>query len=376
MVSIKNRAKVRPYRFAETMTYLLRRVGVIAFGIVAALSIPAAVFAQTDVEGLQIKPAIIEDNVQLGGFSQYTISVTNIAQTNKTFYLSTRDIKGLDDSGNPVFEALGEVTGYELSSWIGLTTGAIDLGPGETKSLTFSVHVPAKVGPGAHFGAIFMTDRPSAGQLTGSAVSISVATVVSLKVPGDVQENAQLREFSTDKTIYGSPNVDLTAKIENLGNVFVRPQGVVTITDMFGRSVATINVNNSLAPVFPASTRKYSITWDSEDFAFGRYEAVASFAYGDVEKKTISGTTSFWVLPIKAISIVLGVLLALIIGMYAMIRLYIRRKLADMGISSESRDADYYARKYQRSGSRMIVVTLIVFLVCILFLAALFLAFA
>src|SRR6185436_57488 len=103
-----------------------------------------------------------------------------------------------------------------------------------------------------------------------------------------------------------------------------------------------------------------------------RYEAVATFAYGDAEKKSISGTTSFWVLPIKAISIVLGVLLALILGMYAMIRLYIRRKLADMGISAQSRDADYYARKYQRSGSRMIVVTLIVFLVCIVFLALLF----
>src|SRR5262249_10553018 len=128
--------------------------------------------------------------------------------------------------------------------------------------------------------------------------------------------------------------------------------------------------------VFPMSSRKYAALWNKSNFAFGRYEAVASFSYGDVNKRTISGTTSFWVLPIKAIAIVLGVLLALILGMYAAIRIYIRRKLADMGISSQSRDADYYARKYQRSGSRMIVVTLIVFLVCVGFLALIFLAFA
>ncbi len=357
------------------MTYLLRKVGVIAFGIVVGLAAPTIALAQ-QTEGLQLKPAIIEDSVQLGGVTQYTISVHNISTIQKTFYLSTRDIKGLDDSGNPVFENQGEQTGYELSSWVSLPTGAVVLAPGETKTFSFSVHVPAKAGPGAHFGAVFLTDRPIAPGTTGSAITISVATIVSLKVPGDVHEDAQLREFSTNKTIYGSPNVAFTSKIENLGNVFVRPQGVVTISDMFGRKVATIDVNKSLAPVFPVSTRKYKTSWDSSDFAFGRYEAVATYVYGDTARKSISATTSFWVLPIKAISIVLGVLLALILGMYAMIRLYIRRKLADMGISSESRDADYYARKYQRSGSRMIVVTLIVFLVCILFLAVLFLAFA
>ena len=113
-----------------------------------------------------------------------------------------------------------------------------------------------------------------------------------------------------------------------------------------------------------------------DGFAFGRYEAVASFSYGDTDKKTISGTTSFWILPLKPIAVVLGILLVLILGMYFAIRMYIRRKLRDMGIASDSTDANYYARKYQRSGSRMIVITLIVFLVCILFLALLFLAFA
>jgi len=73
---------------------------------------------------------------------------------------------------------------------------------------------------------------------------------------------------------------------------------------------------------------------------------------------------------------VLGVVLALILGMYFAIRVYIRRKLRDMGISADSSDANFYARKYQRSGSRMIVITLVVFVVCVLFLAVLFLAFA
>lgn len=357
------------------MTYFLRRVGLIAFGMLIASS-PALVFAQAASEGLQIKPAIVEDNVSLGGLNEYSVTVTNIASIDKTFFLSTQDIKGLDDQGLPVFAKEGEQTGYELASWISLPAGAITLKAGETKTIPFSVHVPNTASPGAHFGAIFLTNKPASTGTTGSAIGISVASIVSLKIAGDVHEEAQLREFSTGKIVYSAGSVDFTSKIQNLGNVLVRPHGVINITDMFGRKVGEVEVNASAAPVFPASTRKYASTWKKDGFAFGRYEAVGAFSYGDTEAKTISGTTSFWILPLKPIAIVLGVLLVLIVGMYAAIRMYIRRKLSDMGISSNSRDADYYARKYQRSGSRMIVVTLVVFLVCILFLAFLFLVFA
>jgi hypothetical protein len=357
------------------MSYHLRRWGLIALGILVSVTGPSVALAQSS-EGLQIKPAIIEDNVTLGGFQQYSITVHNIATEDKTFFLTTEDIKGLDDQGLPVFAQPGEQTGYELSSWIALPQGAVTLKAGDTKTISFSVRVPNQASPGAHFGAIMLTNKPTAPGTSGSGIGYSVANIISLTIAGDVREEAQLREFSTDKIIYGTPSVNFISKIENLGNALVRPHGIITITDMFGRQVGSQEVNASAAPVFPGSTRKYAVTWDAKGFAFGRYEAVAAFSYGDTEKKTISGTTSFWVLPLKPIAIVLGVLLALILGMYFAIRMYIRRKLQDMGISSDSSDANYYARKYQRSGSRMIVVTLIVFVVCVLFLAVIFLAFA
>jgi hypothetical protein len=357
------------------MTYLLRRWGLIALGILVSAGAPTFVLAQVS-EGLQIKPAVIEDNVNLGGLNQYSVTVHNIATVEKTFFLTTSDIKGLDDQGLPVFAKEGEQTGYELSSWIALPQGAITLLAGETKTISFSVHVPNQASPGAHFGAIMLTNRPVAPGTSGSGIGYSVANIISLTIAGDVHEDAQLREFSTDKIIYGTPSVTFTSKIENLGNALIRPHGIITITDMFGKQVGTIEVNSTAAPVFPGSSRKYNVEWKKDGFAFGRYEAVGGFSYGDSERKTISSTTSFWVLPLKPIAIVLGVLLALILGMYFAIRMYIRNKLRDMGISSDSSDANYYARKYQRSGSRMIIVTLIVFLICVLFLAVIFLAFA
>jgi hypothetical protein len=356
------------------MAIFLGRASFIAIVLSFLLS-PALTLAQS-TEGLLLKPAIVEDNVVPGEVTQYSINVQNISAVDKTFFLTTQDIKGLDDVGLPVFAQEGELTGYELASWISLPSGAITLKAGETKPITFSVHVPNKTSPGAHFGAIFITNRPSQIDSTGSAVGISVASIVSLKIAGDVREEAQLREFSTEKIVYSDTNVDLISKIENMGNILIRPHGTINITDMFGRAVAAIEVNATGAPVFPNSTRKYTAKWMGDGFTFGRYQAVAAFSYGDTESKTISGTTSFWILPIKPIAILLGVLLLVIVGMYITIRLYIRRKLNDMGISSQSKDADYYARKYQRSGSRIIVITLSVFLLCVIFLSGIFLAFA
>ena len=336
---------------------------------------PQTLFAQS-TSGLQIKPAVIEDNVKPGDTYRFSISVTNIGDSAKTFYLSTEDIKGLDEQGLPIFASEGEPTGYELSSWMRLPTGSVALAPGETKTVELVALVPGKTSPGAHFGAIFISDRPTKPGATGSGVGFNIGSIISLTIAGDVHDQASLREFSTDKLVYGNPTVAFAAKIENLGNILVRPHGVITVSDMFGKQVGSIEVNDTLAPVFPGSVRGYAATWQSDTFAFGRYQAIGSFSYGDTEKKTISGTTSFWVLPLKPIALVLGILLAVVVCVYLMVKTYIRRKLQEMGAVNGGQDVGLYARKYQRPGSRLIVVTLVVFLICVVFLAVLFMLFA
>jgi len=333
-------------------------------------------FAQAS-EGLNIKPAIVEDNVKPGDSYRFSLAITNIGADDRTFYLSTQDIQGLDDNGLPIFAPQGVATGYELSSWVELPSASITLKAGESTTVALTAHVPNGASPGAHFGAVFLSDKANQPGANGSGVGFNVGSIISLTIAGNITNDAKLREFSTGKVVYGVANVDFNTKIENLGNVLVRPHGVISITDMFGRNVANVEVNDSAAPVFPGSERIYATTWNSDSFAVGRYEAVGSFSYGDTEKKTISGSTSFWVLPLKPIAIFLGIIIGIVLALYVAVKLYIRRKLRDMGMTSASRtDMNFYARKYQRSGSRLIVITLAVFLVSVAFLAVLFFMFA
>jgi len=329
--------------------------------------------AHAQAEGLKISPAVLEDNAKLGQVYQFSVKVTNLAHTETTLVAKARDIKGLDQNGLPIFAIPGEATNYSLSSWIDLPRDAITLGPGETRFIPFSVRVPADASPGAHFGGVFLESEAPSLSSSGAGIGYSVGTIIDLKLPGDVIEDAQLREFSTKRFIYSSPSVSFTAKVSNLGNVLARPTGIIEITDMFGKKVATVSVNDTAAPVFPGSDRTYAAEWDGNSFAFGRYQAVLSLVYGDQVRKTISATASFWVLPLKPILFFVGFLLGLILTIFVSVRVYIRRTLRVMGAG---RGRVMPVVRQQRSVSLMMVTIISITLFALIFLGFLFFVFA
>jgi len=337
--------------------------------------IPAA-FAQTSA-GITIKPAIVEDNVKPGEIYQFTLTATNESGAPQTYYLVSQDIKGLDDQGHPVFATPGEQTGFELSSWITLPQSSVTLAPGASANVPVTVRVPANASPGAHFAGVFFEEQPGKLNTTGAAVGYNVGAVVSLTIAGNIVENAQLEEFSTNQFVYGSPDVTFLAKVSNSGNVLARPNGIIEVKNMFGKQVATINVNDSGGAVFPGSSRTFSAVWQGEGFAFGRYEALASLAYGEQGRKSLTSTTSFWILPLNIIAWALGGIIVAVLAIYILMRLWVRRKLRQMGVTGESRaDASYYQKRYQQSGARLIITLLIIALACVVLLGALFLLFA
>jgi hypothetical protein len=197
--------------------------------------------------------------------------------------------------------------------------------------------------------------------------------VISLRIAGETDENMRLRQFSTERFIYNATPVTFTTTLENLGNVLLRPNGLIEITDMFGRQVGKVEVNETGASTFPKSERSYSTVWTHEGFSIRRYQAVMSVVYGEDSRKTVSGATSFWVLPLKPILVTLGILLGLVLGFYIFVKSYINKKLRDMGVKG---DSAYYARKYNRSSSRLMFFLFTVFVLGLLGLVLLFLLFA
>lgn len=299
--------------------------------LLIALIIFTGSFGQVQAQesaGVGLTPSLIEEGVDPGDSLVETITVTNLSANTQTYFLFFRDIAGVEEGGRPIYaDADQAISGQEVSAWVTLERTEVTLAPEESTNVSMVIDVPVDATPGSHFGGIFASLNPPADTTfgVGAAVGYQVGNIVSLRVSGDIFEEATVRSLQTDRFVYGEKNVLFTARIENKGNVLVRPVGPLEITNMLGDIVAAPLFNDSKNGIYPDSVRKLELRWQEDGLGFGRYEAMVSFIYGEPgeAQQTITANTSFWVLPWEIIRPLLITLAILGIISYILVRRYI-----------------------------------------------------
>ncbi len=284
------------------------------------------IFAQET--GVAIEPAVIENTVTAGSEYKYTFNVKNKTVEEVTYYLYSSNISDVSEDGVPVYDDNNDNSSYGIAGWIKLSTTTLTVPPGKTKSVTITISVPPDATPGSHYGSVFASVKPPELNSSGAAVGYKVGNIIVLSIDGDIVEQGSIRQFSTDKTFYSSQNVNFSAKIENSGNVAIKPFGLLEIYNMFGKKVSTITFNDTLSMILPSKTRKFHITWKGDTTGLGRYKAIISVSYGkDGVKKTMYRTTYFWILPMNIIGpAILGLSVLLLITFF-LVRVYIRNSV-------------------------------------------------
>ena len=331
-------------------------------------------FVNAQGTGIGIKPAVIEGPANPGETQTHSIGVTNLSSVPQTYYVFMRDIVGVEGAGVPIFaDDDQEKTGYELSEWVTLDKSEVVLNPGEEQMVNMVINVPQNATPCSHFGGMFVSMEPPRLRSTGAAVGYEVANIISLKVAGECTESLQIRSFSTGNFIYGKPEIDFTARIENKGSTLLRPIGPLEIFNMFGKKVGMVTMNEQKAGLFPMSERPFEVTWEDEGPGFGRYEAILSMVYGEQGRQaTISSTVSFWILPMNIILPALGVLAFLLLTAYILVKLYVNKT-----IQSISGGTRRIVRRRKSGGmSALLLVTVVMLAVTALFLIILLALFA
>lgn len=354
-------------------TYWLARIVLYALvGLLVMVNAPS-VFAQGEA-GVRISPALIDEAVDPNSTKEYAFTVTNLNANEQKFYISAKNISDVSNEGAPIFsEFEEEATGMELADWIVLPVSDITLPAGASQEVRFTINVPGDAAPGSHFGSVILSVDAPEIEKSGAAIGYKVANIISLRVAGDATESANIRQFSTNSFFYGSKNVDFSVRIENLGNVLLRPVGPVEIKNMLGQKVDTFVFNESQASVFPKKVREYKFTWTGEGTGFGRYEAVLSPVYGSAgAKRTISSTVSFWILPIHIIGPALGGLALLLLITYFFVKLYIRRTLAHLSYGQ----ARVVRKRRSKGLSATLLLVIVMLTVTALFMIVLLAIFA
>lgn len=323
---------------------LLRLRNILCTGVWLLLLFPVVGQAQS-AQLLSVSPTLFEMSATPGQAWTSALKVVNPNPYDLTVYVSVVNFAPKGEGGDgtliPVLET--DTEGATLAEWVVVDSAPITITKEGTATVPFTVQVPASAAPGGHFAALLVGTKPptEASGATQVRTAQIVTSLFFLRVAGDVIEEGSIREFNTQRSINVSPRADFSLRFHNTGNVHLRPQGDITISNMWGqeRGIIPINRQNHFGNVLPGSIRKFSFTWEGEWSVsdIGRHKAVVTLAYGQDARQFVTSTTYFWFIPLGPVVIVLGSLAILISLLVWLVRLYVRRLLVSAGFSGHAR---------------------------------------
>lgn len=320
--------------------------------VVCAVLLPQSVLAQVGQQ-LSVSPALFEIAVVPEQTWQSAIKVVNANPYPLTVYVEPVNFAPRGEGGDgtllPVPES--EREGVTVAEWITLESTSYELPPESSQSIPFVLSVPADAAPGGHYAAFTVGTKPPVEEgRTELRTAQIITSLFFVRVAGEADERGVIREFSPEHWFQSKPEMTLNLRFENSGNVHLRPQGDIVITNMWGqeRGVIPINRQGHFGNVLPNSIRKFSFTWRGERSLsdMGRYRAEVTLVYGNDARQFVTSTTYFWVVPVVPVASALAVVSLTILLVVWLVRLYVRSLLDRAGFGPR------YQRPYVREAAR------------------------
>lgn len=286
--------------------------------------------------GLKVSPVTTNVTINPGQSQTVQIYVQNVTKGVVTLQAIVNDFTAsTNETGTPALLLNpGEYAPtHSLKRYVSPISD-VTLQPGEQKVVNVLITIPKNAPGGGYYGAVRFAPATSTGN-SNVTLSASVGSLILVRVPGNVKEMLRLDSFDVRSNENESPRVVFTsgdslvvvARFENLGDVQEQPFGKI-ILKQGNTQLASYEINN-VTPrgnVLPSSVRKFSVKLTKVG-AIGKYTVMGNFGYG-TSGQLVSGETTFYVVPVTLILVVLGVILAVVFFVFIlprMIREYNRR---------------------------------------------------
>lgn len=299
------------------------------------LFLPVIVSAAPTEMTLTVTPTLIKNNVTPGDFWKSSIKVINNNAIPVRVSVQAHDFKGSKENGQIDFidqqVSLADKNGVYLSNWIKLEGESFELNPFESREVSFVIAVPETAQPGGHYAALKVGTIPPKDEIGGTNIKISssIASLVFLRVSGDIVESGIVREFSTTEEFYQDSNVKFIVRFENKGNTHILPQGEIRVKNMFGRESQPIMINQQteFGNILPNDIRRWDFEWSAGDdwWDMGRYRANLLLSYGEQAKETTGQYFYFWIIKPKPLLIAVGSILFFILLFVWSVKRFVRR---------------------------------------------------
>lgn len=219
---------------------------------------------------------------------------------------------------------------------------------GSSKTINYTINIPKTLGAGSYYSAILY----QAGGANGGNVALNASgvTLAFVSVPGVVNEKMTVQKlgaFNSDDNgttgsyvfiaASGAPKM-IAYALKNEGNVAEAPAGNITLKDMFGHTVNTIDQTNTAgALALRGQTRLFATCIKTVQQQIkleggtssntscvtpklipGRYTASLDVFYGQNGNQTheLTATAHFWYLPWWFLAILLAIILLIAGGIW------------------------------------------------------------
>jgi len=293
--------------------------------------------------GIKISPVRSELTINPGSSATLDVFVTNVTSQAATFQLLANDfVAAGDESGNPavILNPNQAAPSHGLKQYIAPISN-ITIQPQQTKDVKVVITMPDDIAAGGYYGAVRVAPAGSSQQNNRNiTLSASVASLILVKVPGNIKEQLSIASFDArngdkSRSIFTSKkNISGVVRFQNEGNIQEAPFGKIVLKDIRGHQIASYEINNTnpKGNVLPNSIRKFNTKLDHLS-SFGRYTIEGNFGYGSAGQ-LLTAKSTFYIIPIPVIVILIILAVLIIVAIFEIPRLirgYNRRVLRRAG---------------------------------------------
>lgn len=285
-------------------------------------------------QALEISPPVITLTLDPGQVKTTNIKIRDIATTDLVVKGQVNDFVAAGEDGTPkllIDESSDTDNPYSMKSWVS-PLSEMTLKPKQIKELAVKISVPKNAAPGGYYASVRFTANPPGLDNSGVSLSASLGSLLLVKVNGVAKEDMSIVEAGTsyeaggkNNILFESTPINFFQRIKNNGNIHEQPTGQISITDMFGKPVAVVNVNLAQKNILPNSIRRFDEPLDKSTIGskilFGKYTAKLRLSYGSDNSKILTSEFTFWVIPYRAI----GIGIIVLVGGFFALRFFIRR---------------------------------------------------
>jgi hypothetical protein len=221
-----------------------------------------------------------------GGTVRGKVEVLNVGSKAGTTNLYAVDATTGETSG-AVYRSKGEPR-RDVGRWISISSQTLSLGPGESRIVSFAVHVPDDAKPGQHLGGL-VAQRSSSTVKGGSKeggkgngkensfkIKINALSVLAVQVdlPGPERPKMALSGIEAGNQ---PGHQSILLGIGNTGNVLVKGAGSVKVATRSGRQVLKQSFN--LDTFVPQTHIDFPVYVEGKALRTGRYRGTVTVNY-------------------------------------------------------------------------------------------------